>query len=56
MPKRLFDIHDITTLFAKSWDLLTANERITRKYGTEKLIWEVTTRKAESEGRRPEAC
>jgi SAM-dependent methyltransferase len=47
MPKRLFDIHDISTLFAKSWDLLTANERITRKYGVEKLVWEVAARKAD---------
>ena len=53
-PKRLFDSQDITTLFAKGWDLLVANERVTRRYGNEKLVWETATKKTpESEA---EAC
>jgi ubiquinone/menaquinone biosynthesis C-methylase UbiE len=46
MPKRLFDSRDIATLFAKGWKLLAADERITRRYGDEKLAWEVAAKKS----------
>jgi hypothetical protein len=58
MPKRLFDRRDIAMLFATGWETLAANERVTRRYGGGKVVWEVATKKpvTESEGRRPEAC
>ena len=45
MPKRLFDERDIATLFATGWETLAANEHVTRRYGGEKLVWEVATKK-----------
>jgi ubiquinone/menaquinone biosynthesis C-methylase UbiE len=48
MPKRLFDRCDIATLFSAGWDTLTANERRTHRYGDEKVVWEVATKKANS--------
>ena len=54
MPKRLFDRHDITMLFATGWDTPDAEERTTHGYGAKKLAWEVAAKKlmAESEARR----
>jgi len=46
MPKRLFDKHDIAMLFATGWEALTANEHPTRRYGGEKVVWEVAAKKA----------
>ena len=48
MPKRLFDSRDIATLFATGWETPAANEHTTRRYGEEKLVWEVATRKSHS--------
>ena len=48
MPKRLFDKHDVDELFKKSWELLAADERVTRRYGGQKLVWEVVTQKTET--------
>ena len=45
MPKHLFDDHDIAILFATGWELLAADERVTRRYGGEKLMWEVAAKK-----------
>jgi hypothetical protein len=45
MPKRLFDRRAITTLFATGWEMLAADERSTRRYGDEKLVWEVAAKK-----------
>ena len=47
MPKRLFDEASLYTLFAKGWEILAADERTTLRYGEEKLVWEVVTRKAD---------
>jgi ubiquinone/menaquinone biosynthesis C-methylase UbiE len=41
MPKCLFDNQDLEALFKKGWELLAAEERITRRYGGNKLAWEV---------------
>jgi ubiquinone/menaquinone biosynthesis C-methylase UbiE len=48
MPKRLFDKHDVDKLFEKSWELLAADERVTRRYGGQKLVWEVAAKRAVS--------
>jgi ubiquinone/menaquinone biosynthesis C-methylase UbiE len=45
VPKRLFDERDIAILFATGWELLQADERVTRRYGGEKLVWEVAAKK-----------
>ena len=47
MPKRLIDKHDVDKLFEKSWELLAADERVTRRYGGQKLVWEIAAKKGE---------
>lgn len=47
MPKRLFDRTSVSTLFEKGWERVEANERITRRYGEKKVVWEVAARKAD---------
>ena len=54
-PKRLFDEHDVDALFATGWETLAANERVTRRYGGEKLVWEVATKKLIAESKGPQA-
>ncbi len=46
MPKRLFDRRDLALLFATGWERPTANERTTRRYGDEKVVWELAAKKA----------
>jgi SAM-dependent methyltransferase len=46
MPKRLFDRKDVDALFEKGWEVVDADERITRRYGEEKVVWEVAARRA----------
>lgn len=48
MPKRLFDRRSVHDLFGKDWEVLEAEERVTLRFGEEKLVWEVAARKAES--------
>ena len=48
MPKRLFDETSVHALFGEGWDILEAGERTTRRYGGEKVVWEVAARKAEN--------
>ncbi|HET7270707.1 MAG TPA: class I SAM-dependent methyltransferase [Rubrobacter sp.] len=47
MPKRLFDGTSVDDLFENGWEIVEANERMTRRYGEEKLVWEVAARKAD---------
>lgn len=47
MPKRLFDRRNLDDLFEKGWEVAKADERVTRRYGEEKLVWEVAARKAD---------
>jgi SAM-dependent methyltransferase len=47
MPKRLFDRKSVDALFEKGWEAVEADERVTRRYGEEKLVWEVSARKAD---------
>lgn len=47
MPKRLFDRRSLDDLFEKGWETVEAGERVTRRYGGEKLVWEVAARRAE---------
>ena len=56
MPKRLFDRTSVDALFEKGWEKVEADERVTRRYGEEKVVWEGAARKAESEGRQAGAC
>ena len=44
-PKRLFDRRDVDTLFAHGWQLESAAERTTNRYGNEKTLWEIVARK-----------
>lgn len=46
MPKRLFDRASVDALFEEGWDAVEADERVTRRYGGEKLVWEVAARRA----------
>jgi hypothetical protein len=50
MPKRLFDRTSLDALFEKDWEVVEANECVTRRYGAEKVVWEVAARKAEGRG------
>lgn len=47
MPKRLFDEASVAALFAAGWKILEADERTTRRYGGEKLVWEIAAKKAD---------
>jgi ubiquinone/menaquinone biosynthesis C-methylase UbiE len=47
MPKRLFDRTSVDALFEKGWEVVEAGERVTRRYGEEKLVWEVAARKTD---------
>jgi len=47
MPKRLFDRTSVDDLFEKGWEVVDADERVTRRYGEEKVVWEVAARKAD---------
>ena len=47
MPKRLFDRTSVDALFDIGWEVVKADERVTRRYGGEKLVWEVAARKAD---------
>jgi len=47
MPKRLFDRTSVHDLFEKGWEMVDADERVTRRYGEEKVVWEVAARKAD---------
>jgi len=38
----------VNALFEEGWELLEADERLTSRYGGEKLAWEVAARKAVS--------
>jgi hypothetical protein len=46
MPKRLFDQASVDALFEKGWEMVDADERVTRRYGEKKVVWEVAARKA----------
>ena len=46
MPKRLFDRESVDALFERGWEVMRADERVTRGYG-QKVVWEVAARKAE---------
>jgi ubiquinone/menaquinone biosynthesis C-methylase UbiE len=54
MPKRLFDKQDVDALFKEAWETLAAGERLTRRYGTEKLAWEVAAKKPTADRDRRE--
>ena len=47
MPKRLFDRTSLYVLFENGWDVAEADERVTRRFGGEKVVWEVAARKAD---------
>ncbi len=47
IARRLFDEASTNTLFAKGWKILAADERATRRYGGEKIVWEVAAKKTE---------
>jgi SAM-dependent methyltransferase len=46
MPKRLFDRASVDALFETGWEMVDADERVTRRYGEKKVVWEVAARKA----------
>lgn len=48
MPKRLFDRKSINALFEEGWKILEADERTTHRYGGEKVVWEIATKKTDS--------
>ena len=45
IPRRLFDHHDVKALFKEGWELLATEERITQRYGGQKLAWELAAKK-----------
>jgi len=47
MPKRLFDRKGVDALFEKGWEVVVADERVTRRYGEAKVVWEVAARKTD---------
>lgn len=47
MPKRLFDRTSLDALFENGWEIVAADERATRRFGGEKLVWQVAARKAD---------
>jgi SAM-dependent methyltransferase len=47
MPKRLFDTKCVDALFEESWEMMEAEERVTRRFGEEKMVWEVAAGKAD---------
>ncbi len=47
LPKRLFDRRSVEALFAGGWEIDSAEERATRRYGGEKTVWEVAARKTD---------
>ena len=47
MPKRLFDRKGVDALFDEGWEMVDAVERVTRRYGEAKVVWEVAARKAD---------
>lgn len=46
MPRRLFDKTSVDALFRVDWNLLSAEERTTPRYGGEKVLWEIAARKS----------
>jgi ubiquinone/menaquinone biosynthesis C-methylase UbiE len=46
MPKRLFDQQDLKALLQEGWKILATEERTSRRYGGQKLAWEVAARRA----------
>lgn len=40
-PKRLFDRDDVVALFSAGWEIESAEELTTARYGYEKTLWEV---------------
>ncbi len=47
MPKRLFDRTSVDALFREGWEVIGADERVTLRYGGEKVVWEVAARRAD---------
>jgi hypothetical protein len=45
MPRRLFDKQDVAALFKEGWEILATEERLTHRYGSKKLAWEVAATK-----------
>jgi ubiquinone/menaquinone biosynthesis C-methylase UbiE len=56
IPRRLFDKQDLDALFEEGWELRAANERTTRRYGGNKLAWEVVATRAAHQKRSKESC
>lgn len=47
LPKHLFDRGSVEALFADGWEVVSAEERTTRRYGGEKTVWEVAARRTD---------
>jgi allophanate hydrolase subunit 2 len=47
MPKRLFDRTSVDAIFEKGWEVVDADERVTRRYGGEKVVWDIAAREAD---------
>ncbi|GGX74292.1 class I SAM-dependent methyltransferase [Saccharospirillum salsuginis] len=41
VPKRFFDLSDITRLFSDNWQIMDLKEQSIDRYDKEKLVWEV---------------
>ena len=54
-PKRLFDRKGINEIFARGWDLVSAAERTTGRYGEEKTLWEIIARKSNANSSPPKS-
>jgi SAM-dependent methyltransferase len=52
MPKRLFDLQDLEAFFGEGWKLLAAEEHVTRRYGGQKVAWEVAVQRADKRSLR----
>ncbi len=47
-PKRLFDRDDVVALFSPGWNVESAAERTSGRYGGQKTLWEIVARKPAS--------
>lgn len=47
MPKRLFDRTSVDALFDEGWEVVEAGERVTRRYGEAKVVWEIAARRVD---------
>lgn len=53
-PKRLFDRQGVDALFATGWRVLNVEERATKKYGSQKTLWEIVAKSEQVPRDKPE--